>query len=91
MTIDVIFLDDLRNIEDVTWVKYPNYNDVHYVRRECDFMFAVMHLDNISRQLACLLLLIFLILFLQLSSNNKNNQESAFSFLYLFTLRLNNL
>ncbi len=48
---EIVFLDDERNIEDVTWVNYPNYSDVHYVRRECDFMFAVMHLDNISNYL----------------------------------------
>lgn len=45
---DILFLDDERYIEDVTWVKYPSYDNVHILRRECDFMFAIMHIDCIK-------------------------------------------
>lgn len=45
---NLIFLDDERNIEDVTWVKYPEYTEVFVFRRMCDFMFAVMHIEDLE-------------------------------------------
>lgn len=36
-----IFLDDERNVSDVTWVKYPEGLDWCVVRTMCDFMFAI--------------------------------------------------
>lgn len=44
----LIFLDDERNIEDVTWINYPEYDDVFVVRRMCDFIFVVVNLENIG-------------------------------------------
>lgn len=43
----LLFLDDERNFEDVTWIKYPQYQEVYVFPRMCDFMFAVMHIEDL--------------------------------------------
>ena len=44
----LIFLDDERNLDDVTWIEYPDYKEVFVFRRMCDFMFAVMHIEDLE-------------------------------------------
>lgn len=44
----LIFLDDERNFEDVTWVNYHKYKDVHIVRRMCDFIFVVTQIEDLE-------------------------------------------
>lgn len=41
-----IFLDDERNVEDVTWMQYDKDIDWVVVRRVSDFMFAIMHMGE---------------------------------------------
>ena len=45
---DIIFLDDERNIEDVTWVKYPSYENLFVFRRERDLINSLMIFDDIK-------------------------------------------
>lgn len=42
----LIFLDDERNFEDVTWVKYPEFDEVVVVRNDTDFLFTLCAVDN---------------------------------------------
>lgn len=41
-----IFLDDERNPEDVTWIKYPKDIEWYVLRRMCDFQFSVMMIEE---------------------------------------------
>jgi hypothetical protein len=44
----LIFLDDERNFEDVSWIDYQKYENIHVVRRMCDFMFVVMNSEDLG-------------------------------------------
>lgn len=44
----ILFLDDERNIEDVTWVKYPEASEVITVRTFKEFCKAVDELDSLE-------------------------------------------
>lgn len=44
----IIFLDDERTIEDVTWIKYPKYNELIYVRTYFDFVKITNTIDDLS-------------------------------------------
>lgn len=44
----LIFLDDERNFDDVTWIKYPDYKEVFVFRCMMDFMFAVMNIEDLE-------------------------------------------
>jgi hypothetical protein len=37
----LIFLDDERDFEDVTWVKYPEFDEVVVVRNDVDFLLTI--------------------------------------------------
>lgn len=37
----LIFLDDERDFEDVTWVKYPEFDKVVVVRNDVDFLLTI--------------------------------------------------
>ena len=45
---NLIFLDDERYIEDVTWVDYPNYKNIYIVRNYDDFMLIVSTVTDIQ-------------------------------------------
>lgn len=42
----LIFLDDERNFEDVTWVKYPEFDKVVVVRNDVDFLSTLCTTDD---------------------------------------------
>lgn len=42
----LIFLDDDRNFEDVTWVKYPEFDKVAVVRNDVDFLLTLCATDD---------------------------------------------
>ena len=44
----LIFLDDERNFEDVTWVKYPEYKEIYIVRNTSRF-FSCLELSFVAR------------------------------------------
>lgn len=46
----LIFLDDERNFDDVTWIDYPEYGRVYVVRTLSEFMFTVFNLEHLLKK-----------------------------------------
>lgn len=44
----LLFIDDERNLENVNWIQYPEYEEVQILRRMADFTFAVMQIEDLQ-------------------------------------------
>ena len=50
MSKELLFLDDERDFEDVTWINYPTmYTKIHVVRNLKDFVEFVLNIDDFSK------------------------------------------